>query len=105
MNKKLSKVILGKICIECIIILMMFVAIDRMTAPSENTRLALLAAVNKKVLDAAPLVEVTSTIRSAGFLAFAVRLVALLVFALLCSELWMLWRHRAERIWPSKDSK
>lgn len=96
MKTTLSKVLLGRVVIEFLVLLLVFVAVDEMTAPSESTRAALQDAVNKQLLDPAPLVEVTSAIHAASSLTFVLWIIRLVAVFLLCSDLWMLWRSRRE---------
>ena len=96
MKTALSKVLLGRVVIEFLVLLMVFVANDQITAPSESTAKAVWDAVKKEQLEPIAVVEVRSAIRSTAFLAFVLTIFGLLSFLLLCSDLWMLWRFRRE---------
>jgi hypothetical protein len=96
MKTTLSKVLLGRVVVEFLMVVMVYVAFDQMTAPSKSTATALMEAVNKKQLEPIAVVEVRSAIRSTAFLGLVLTSFGLLSFLLLCSDLWMLWRFRQE---------
>ncbi len=104
MKTTLSKVLLGRVIVEFLIVVMVFVAFDQMTAPSKSTATAVMEAVKKNQLEPLAVVEVRSAIRSTAFLGGALTMFGLLAFLLLCSDLWMLWRFRREpRASPSSN--
>jgi hypothetical protein len=90
----LSKVLLGRVVIELLVLVMVFVAFDQMTSPSEGTATAVMEAVKKQQLDPISIVEVRSAIHSAGFLSVVQSMFGLLAFILLCSDLWIFWQMR-----------
>lgn len=91
-----SKLLLGRIFIELLIFLMVFVAVDEITVPSEGTRTAVLDAVNKKQLEPSAAVDVSGAIHSASFVGFVLWVFRIAALLLICSDLWLLWRSRRE---------
>jgi len=96
MKTTMSKVLLGRVVIEFLFLLLVFVANDYMTAPSESTATAVWDAVKKEQLEPICSVEVSSAIRSGAFCRFGFYTIGVATILLLCSDLWMLWRFRRE---------
>jgi hypothetical protein len=94
MNTTSSKFLLGRAVVHFLILVLVLVGFDHITGPSEETRIAVLDAMNKKVLDPAALVDVNSSINFASFIAVLLRIVGLMVLFLWCSDLWILWQSR-----------
>ena len=82
---------------DVFLLLLVFVAFDRITAPSQSTATAILEAVNKKQLLPLALVEVASAIRSSTFLGLVLRTIAVLSVFALSSDLWLLVWFRREK--------
>jgi hypothetical protein len=104
MKLTLSKLFLGRVIAELFVLIMIFVAFDQKTAPSESTATAVMEAVKKQQLDPICVVEVRSAIHSTSFLGLVLAAFGLIAILLLCSDLWMLWRFR-QASQPSPSSK
>ena len=94
MKTTLSKVLVGRVVFEILVLLMVFVAFDQMTAPSESTVRELVDAMNRELIGPAAVVEARSAVRSSAFLGVVLFVFGILAFLLLCSDLWMVWQFR-----------
>jgi hypothetical protein len=87
-----------RIIVSFLLLVMVFIGFDHLTAPSRNTAETLLDAVNKKLLEPAPLVEVRSAIRAADFLRVLLQVMGFMALFLLCSDFWLLWTSRKREL-------
>ena len=96
-----SKLVIGRVLIELVVLLMVLSTIDSMTSPSESTGVAVQEAVSKKQLEPICMVEVLGAIRSASFVRFTFSAVGIAAVVLLASDLLLLWQSR-RKVEPSK---
>jgi len=100
MKTILSKMFIGRIIAEALLIIITFVGFDQMTIPSEGTATAVMEAVKKHQLDPICIVEVRSAIHLSSFLRTILIIFGFLGFLLLCSDLWMIRRYLQDALYP-----